>query len=264
MVNHTRRSMAGRDPHPAPDTIIPAGGTLALFSDVHGNRWALEAVLKDLGERYPSAVHCLGDLVGYGPDPNGVIALLRAHGIPSLLGNYDQGVAWETGDCGCYYPNAAARRLGDASYAYTVRVVSPENKAYLRTLPLERRLSWGDHTVHLVHGSPRRINEYLLRARDARTFERLAAAETADILCFGHTHEAWSQRHGRVLFVNVGSVGRPKEGDPRATYVVLRNGYNAQVEVDVHRVPYDVEAAARAVVAAGLPAELAAALREGR
>jgi predicted phosphodiesterase len=243
---------------------------IALFSDVHGNRLALEAVLADLAATHHGPVYCLGDLVGYGPDPNGVIDLLRERGIPSLLGNYDQGVAWETGDCGCYYADDEAKRIGDASYAYTVAEVTAQNKAYLRSLPRELYLELAGHRLHLVHGSPRRLNEYLLRDRDQRTYQRLAAAETADVLAFGHTHDPWVRRYGRVLFVNVGSVGRPKDGDPRAVYVVLsappaspRSG-EAPVEVEIRRVTYDVEAAARAVLAAGLPTELAQALREGR
>ena len=81
--------------------------TLALFSDVHGNSLALEAVLDDLGRREITAVYCLGDLVGYGPDPNRVIDLLRSRGVESILGNHDEGFAWETGDCGCFYGRVA-------------------------------------------------------------------------------------------------------------------------------------------------------------
>lgn len=236
----------------------------ALFSDVHGNRPALEAVLADIAAQGISTSYCLGDLVGYGADPNGVINVLRERGIPSLLGNYDEGVAWETGDCGCYYPDPEAKRIGEASYAFTVAAVTSDNKAYLRTLPRELHLAVAGASVHLVHGSPRRINEYLSRDRDERTYERLAAAETADVLCFGHTHDPWSRRYGGVLFVNVGSVGRPKDGDTRAAYVVLHAVFGAPVEVEIRRVDYDVEKAAQAVVAAGLPAALAEALRQGR
>ncbi len=197
---------------------------LALFSDVHGNRPALEAVLADLDSRGLARVFCLGDLVGYGPDPNGVIDVLRERGIPSLLGNYDEGVGWETGDCGCFYPDKAAEELGKASYAFTVAEVTADRKAYLRSLPREAHVKLGSEKVHLVHGSPRRINEYLLRDRDEKTYERLAASETDDVLAFGHTHQSWQRGFGRVLFVNVGTVGRPKDGDPRAGYAILTAG----------------------------------------
>jgi putative phosphoesterase len=236
---------------------------LALFSDVHGNRLALEAVLDDLRAREVARVYCLGDLVGYGADPNGVIGLLRSRGIESILGNYDEGVGWETGDCGCFYPDAEARRTGDASYAFTVATVTAENKAYLRSLPRELHLSLAGKKVHLVHGSPRRINEYLLRDRDERTYRRLAETEADEVLAFGHTHDPWFREFGGKLFVNSGSVGRPKDGDPRAIYVVLASNPGGPVDVEIRRVAYDVEAAAEAVIAAGLPPALADMLRRG-
>lgn len=246
--------------------------SVAVISDIHGNRLALEAVLADIARRDIEATYCLGDLVGYGPDPNGVIDVLRRAGIPSLLGNYDDGVGRETGDCGCYYATAEAERLGAASYAYTVAAVTPDRKAFLRDLPHERHIQIGATKVHLVHGSPRKINEYLMSARDERTFLRLAKAEADEALVFGHTHEQWHREYGGLLFVAVGSVGRPKDGDPRAMYTVLRTpalqpGSGAQpapaLEVEALRVAYDAEMVARAALAAGLPAELADAIRHG-
>jgi predicted phosphodiesterase len=237
--------------------------TLALFSDVHGNSLALEAVLDDLKAREISRAYCLGDLVGYGADPNGVIDLLRCRGVQSILGNYDEGIAWETGDCGCFYADAEAERIGQASYAFTAAEVTADRKAYLRTLPRELHVDLGGKQVHLVHGSPRRINEYLLRDRDERTYLRLAEAESDDVLAFGHTHDPWFRWYGKTLFVNVGSVGRPKDGDPRAAYVVLTASAETAIDVEIRRVEYDVEAAAKAVLAAGLPAALADMLRHG-
>jgi len=237
---------------------------LALFSDVHGNRLALEAVLDDLGRQAIDRVYCLGDLVGYGADPNGVIDLIRARGVLSILGNYDEGVGWETGDCGCFYPDDEARRIGEASYVYTVGEVTTDGKAFLRSLPRELHVELAGKRIHLVHGSPRRINEYLLRDRDERTFLRLAETETDHVVCFGHTHDPWARTYGGKLFVNAGSVGRPKDGDPRAAYVVLGGASGASIEVEIRRVVYDVQAAAEAVVAAGLPATLAEMLRRGR
>lgn len=236
---------------------------LALISDIHGNNLALRAALDDIRGQSVDATYCLGDLVGYGADPNGVIDLLRARDVPSILGNYDEGVAWETGDCGCSYPDDEARRIGEASYSFTVAEVTAERKVYLRSLPRERHVELAGKKVHLVHGSPRRINEYLLRDRDERTFLRLAEAETDDVLCFGHTHDPWFRWYGGKLFVNVGSVGRPKDEDARAAYIVLSCSPEGPSEVSIRRVVYDVEAAAQAVIAAGLPSALAEMLRHG-
>lgn len=237
---------------------------IALISDIHGNRTALRAVLDDVDRRGIERTYCLGDLVGYGPDPNGVIDLIRERDIPTITGNYDDGVGWERGGCGCFYATPEARRLGDLSYAFTVTEVTADRKAFLRELEHERRLTVDGVDIHLVHGSPRKINEYLLRDRDERTFLRLAEAETAAVLAFGHTHDPWAREYGGVLFVNVGSVGKPKDGDTRAMYSVLRVGPEEPVEVEVARVAYDVEAAAKEMVRVGLPAGLADALRSGR
>lgn len=235
---------------------------VAFFSDVHGNAAALRAVLDDLHARGIERVYCLGDLVGYGPDPNGVIELIRSAAIPTIAGNYDDGVAFERGACGCYYATAEARRIGEASYTFTAAAVTPANKAWLRELPRELRLTMAGLRFHLVHGSPRRLNEYLLEEREPRTFARIAAAVDADVLAFGHTHAFWCRRYDGVFFVNVGSVGRPKDGDPRAGYTIVRlNG--GTVEAELVRVSYDVDETARGVLAAGLPSELAESFRRG-
>ena len=242
--------------------------SIALLSDIHGNRLALEAVLEDLKARPVDAAFCLGDLVGYGPEPREAIHILREAAIPTVMGNYDEGIGWDKGDCGCYYATGRARDIGRASYDFTASAVGEKERAFLRELPRELFVPLGETTVHLVHGSPRRINEYLLPDRDKRTYLRLAAAERAAVLAFGHTHLAWHRKHGRVLFVNVGSVGKPKDGDPRAAYVVLHAQAQGEkprtaVKVEVRRVAYDIEAAAAAILAAGLPEDLAIALRTG-
>ena len=114
--------------------------TVAVFSDVHGNLTALQAVLADVRAHAVDRVYCLGDLVGYGPDPNGVIDTVREEGIPTIMGNYDEGVGFDLGHCGCFYPDAEAKRIGAASYEFTSRTVTAERKTYLRELPRELRL----------------------------------------------------------------------------------------------------------------------------
>jgi putative phosphoesterase len=126
----------------------------------------------------------------------------------------------------------------------------------MRDLPFDMRFTVGDAEVHLVHGSPRKVNEYLFDEKPARLYERLAAAEVADVLVFGHTHRPWMREHGGVLFVNCGSVGKPKDGDPRAAFAVLRPGA-AGIDATIERVDYDAAAVAREVAAAGLPEEYA-------
>ena len=280
-----------------PQSGMRERSTLALLSDIHGNAAALEAVLADLAERRVADVYCLGDLVGYGPEPNEVISLVRDANIPCVRGNYDDGVGFARGSCGCYYPDDEARAIGDASYQFTEGEVADDNREWLASLPDELRLERAGWRVRLVHGSPRRINEYLLVDRDERTFRRLAPEVDADVLAFGHTHQTWHRSYDGVLFVNVGSVGRPKDGDPRASYTLLRleeggprpaapgsaaaagratmtgtaasrpaarESRFAGASVEVVRVPYDVERTVRGVLAARLPGPLAYGFMIGR
>jgi len=110
--------------------------------------------------------------------------------------------------------------------------------------------------IHLVHGSPRKVNEYLFEDKPARLYERLATAETDPVLVFGHTHKPWVHEYGGVLFVNCGSVGKPKDGDPRGAFAVLTANADG-VEVTIERVPYDADMVAAEVRAVGLPGEFA-------
>ncbi len=234
-----------------------AGGagvsSLAFFSDVHANAAALRAVLADLEARRIERLYCLGGLIGYGPHPNEVIDLIRELKIPTIAGNYDDGVGFERGECGCYYPDAAARRIGDASYRFhrgrRLRAQQRVAPSASTGVPIQTE----GLRFHLVHGSPRRLNEYLLKEREPRTFERIAAAEEADVLVFGHTHVPWHRRYGGLLFVNAGSLGRPKDGDTRAAYTTVTVGPEGEPVVEVVRVPYDVEETATAIEKWGFP-----------
>jgi predicted phosphodiesterase len=126
----------------------------------------------------------------------------------------------------------------------------------MRGLPFDLHFEVGGIPVHLVHGSPRKVNEYLFEDKPASLYERLAAAEEDRALVFGHTHKPWVHEFGGVLFVNCGSVGKPKDGDPRAGFALLQAS-GGELDVTIQRVEYDAETAARDVAAAGLPSEYA-------
>jgi predicted phosphodiesterase len=234
---------------------------VAVLSDIHANLHALEAVWRDLEAQRPEAIYCLGDLVGYGAFPNEVVGFLRQSEIPTVLGNYDEGVGFDLHECGCAYRTAAERARGEASLQWSRAHTSPDHKAYLRSLVPNIRMGESRPTLLLVHGSPRKINEYVYEDRPAATFERLAALAGTDVLLFGHTHLPYVKRVGRTLFVNAGSVGKPRGGDPRAVYALVDLGRVPTVEF--RRVAYDAPAAAEAVRAAGLPAALAELLLSG-
>lgn len=229
---------------------------VAIFSDIHANLPALEAVLDDIAGHGITDHYCGGDLVGYGPHPDEVCERIAALEIPTIYGNYDHAIARDLDDCGCAYITPEDRALGQRSVEWTLRHTSRASKDFMHDLPFDLRFTVGDAQVHLVHGSPRKVNEYLFEDKPLSLYERLAAAEDADVLVFGHTHKPWSDVRGGMLFANSGSVGKPKDGDPRACWIELRPAEQS-VEVVVHRVDYDSETVADEVRAAGLPGEFA-------
>lgn len=262
---------------------------IALFSDIHANLPALEAVLADIDTRKIDAVYCLGDLVGYNVWPNEVIAQIRKRGIPTIAGNYDFGIGRESDDCGCAYREEAEKTMGKVSIAYTNQTIGDDERSYLRTLPTHIRVDfeldsntdqlWKQQkpvSLLLVHGSPRRVNEYLFEDRGDRSLGRILEGADADILCFGHTHKPFykvvsAEPEGQETYwrhaINIGSVGKPKDGDPRACYVILtidemaRPGGRNGVSVEFVRVIYDIERAAQAIEKSELPNPYATMLR---
>ena len=228
----------------------------AVITDVHANLPALEAALGRIDELGIERIYCGGDLVGYGPHPDEVCALIAQRRIPTIHGNYDYAIARDLDDCGCAYITPADRELGQRSVDWTLANTSSAAKAFMRELPFDLRLELDGVDVHLVHGSPRKVNEYLFEDKPASLYERLAAGETGDALVFGHTHRPWVRSHGGVLFVNCGSVGKPKDGDPRGSFAILEARSGA-LEVGIERVEYDAAAVAEEVRAAGLPVEFA-------
>jgi putative phosphoesterase len=228
----------------------------AVITDIHANLPALEAVLEAIERSDVDGVYWGGDLVGYGPHPNEVCALIEERAIPTIYGNYDYAIGRDLADCGCAYRDQHDRELGQLSVAWTLAHTDRRSKAFMRGLPFDLRFELGGKRVRLVHGSPRKVNEYLFADKPARTFERIAAGADCDVLVFGHTHQPWVREYGGVLFVNCGSVGKPKDGDPRAAFALL-DVDGERVAADIERVEYDAEAVARQLAEAGLPDEYA-------
>ncbi len=243
---------------------------IALFSDIHANAPALGAVVDDLQRAdavHPfDAVYCLGDLGGYASQPNEVQEMIVKHGYPTVLGNYDEGVGFERDDCGCHYVKPFDIEMSNVSFHWTRTHTTEAHKAWLRTLPREIRFEATGQRVLLCHGSPRETTEYLFKERSEgylRQFTSGGKADAhADVILFGHTHVPYHRVVDGVHFVNTGSVGRPKDGDPRAGYCVVTLD-EAGVTTEQVRVPYDVELACARLIEAGLPAYFAAYLRTG-
>lgn len=231
-------------------------GAVAVITDIHGNLPALDSALSRIEALDVERTYCGGDLVGYGPWPNEVCRAVEGRGIPTIYGNYDYAIGRDEEDCMCAYPDRHDRQLGELSVQWTLEHADRHSKDFMRGLPFDLRFELGGRRVRLVHGSPRKVNEYLFEDKPARTFERIARGADCDVLVFGHTHKPWVHEYGGVLFVNCGSVGKPKDGDRRGGFGVLEPGA-AGVEARIERFEYDAEFAAARVAEAGLPSEYA-------
>ena len=253
---------------------------IALFSDIHANLPAANAFFEDLDKREVDAVYCLGDLVGYNIWPNEIVEEIRKRKIPTIAGNYDSGIGTNSNECGCAYKTEEDRANGAVSISLTNELISDKNRKFLRDLPVHIKVEFqlnGDRlNLLLVHGSPRKINEYLFEDRAEKSLKRILEDANADILCFGHTHKPYHRilnsgteqnpyyRHA----INLGSIGKPKDGDPRGCYVILEIDEMSTVKnpesihVDFIRFEYDVEKAARAVEDSRLPNIYAQNLRK--
>jgi putative phosphoesterase len=231
-------------------------GPVAVITDIHGNLPALQAALARIEKLGIETIYCGGDLVGYGPHPNEVCALIEDRGIPTIYGNYDYAIGRDLDDCGCAYITPHDRELGQLSVIWTLANTDQRSKDFMKGLSFDLHFGVGEHHVHLVHGSPRKVNEYLFEDKPASLYERLAGNEHDQVLVFGHTHKPWVHDFGGVRFVNCGSVGKPKDGDPRGAFAILTAGVDT-VDVTIERVEYDADGVAADVRAAGLPSEFA-------
>ncbi len=229
----------------------PAEG-VAVISDVHAN---LEALREVLPRTDGMEVYCLGDLVGYGANPNEVVDALRERKVQALMGNHDHAVA--TGDTGMF--NARAAMAAE----WTARVLTGPNLAYLRSLPRELRLRLGGEEGYLTHGSPDdTLWEYVDPRTHSQLFGHYLERLRARFIGLGHTHVPFVSEEGGGTVFNPGSVGQPRDGDRRASYSVLSVAGGA-VKVNNLRVKYDYEGAALKIRAAGLPGQFADRLRTG-
>jgi predicted phosphodiesterase len=244
---------------------------LALISDIHANAPALDAVLRDIAARPGiAATYHLGDLVGYAPWPDEVVATLRREGIPGVAGNYDSTVATDYKHCGCRYEDPRQEELSHLSYAWTRAHVTAETKRYLGGLPFRIDIRpLGGHasgpTIILIHGNQVLNTVYVTDDRPDDFLAKMGmgvGARSGDVVCFGHTHIPWHRVVDGVHFVNTGSVGRPKDGNWRACYAVLDVDATT-VSANFVRVEYDVESAATAILSSDLPDDFAEYLRTG-
>jgi putative phosphoesterase len=226
----------------------------------------MEVVANHILDQTYDGIYCLGDIGGYAAEPNDVQLVVQEMECPTIMGNYDESVGNNLDDCGCHYIKPFDIEMSNISFLWTREHTTETNKAWLRELPREIRLEIEGRRVLLCHGSPASTTEYLFENRSDGYLRKFTPGGKqdahADVIVFGHTHVPYHRVVDGIDFVNTGSVGRPKDGDPRAGYCVLTIDGNS-VSSEQIRLPYDVERTCARLVEAGLPEYFADYLRTG-
>lgn len=217
---------------------------IGVISDIHGNKVALDAVLADMPD--VDALVCSGDVVGYNPWHADCVETLIERSVPTVAGNHDRAVAGE----GRFGFNS----MGNAGVAHAREQLTDDQRAWLADLPETRRLF--DERVQVVHGHPNNPDRYTYPEEFGPELR-----EDEEVLVLGHTHVQHHERYGDGVVMNPGSVGQPRDGDPRAAYALLDLDTLAVTE---HRVEYDIGWVVDAVEQAGLPQRIGSRLRDGR
>jgi putative phosphoesterase len=217
---------------------------VAVISDIHANLPALEAVLADIERQAVAQVFCAGDLVGQGPHPNQVVSRVRKAGIPSILGNQEIELRTLAG---------RARPDPKRHMLWTIAVLKRKNREYLLGLPADREVEVGGARVLIVHGSPHGTFDTMHPSLTAHTLRAWfpAGTQRPDALVGGHTHVPFVRTVDGMLVVNAGTVGRPFDGDPRASWALLEFE-KGRLRARIRRVEYPVEETVRAMRKIGM------------
>jgi len=222
---------------------------IALLSDIHANEPALQAVLSDLSKDAVDLVICIGDIVGYGPDPAACVSLMREHADSCVAGNHDREA--NTPERYSGHPTAGP------GLKHTYEQLDDDELAWLDELPERRRLQEDSITVAHSHPDPVHTDRYVY----PEDFSTVGTTVDTDLLAMGHTHVQGAETVEGTLVVNPGSVGQPRDGDPGAAYAVVDTDDQS---ADLRRVDYDIDEVRDRVQATGLPDEAWERLKEGR
>lgn len=208
----------------------------AVIGDIHGNIYALEAVYEDIKNKNIDFVISTGDLVGYMMYPNEVIEFLKKNKIASIQGNHDKFIAKgnKIQDISVFSQDEVQK---NASEIYTNYVLKDENREFLRNLPEEIRIRKNNFNVLIVHGSPRKIDEYLYE--NGENLLEITKDFSENVIISGHTHIPYVKKVEDKYFINAGSVGKPKHGNPKSTYVIV--DLDEEIKVTIEEVSYNYE-----------------------
>lgn len=237
---------------------------LAFFGGIYSNAHSLRSAVADVRRWGADALYALGDFGAFGPHPDRIFPILIESGAQMIQGNYEESLSTGAADCHCGYTDPRDNHFAQISYDYTFEKTSEQWKRWMGTLPRTRRFKVGGRRVLLVHGSPRRINEFLWESTSPVVFlEKLLDDFAADVLVCTHTGLHWTRRlpSGRLV-VNAGVLGRPAN-DGRTNVWYTRLTFAEQVEVEFVPVVYDHEALAREMEAEKLPQEFIETIRTG-
>ena len=226
---------------------------IAAFGGAYANPYALEAMLADARERGCERIFSLGDLGGFGAECDAIWPLLVEHGVESIAGNYDVAIGRGDPDCGCGYADERDNHFAQLMYDHTRASTSAGFASWMGSLPAERRERIGGADVHMVHGSPLAVNDFLWESLSDDELRMRLSTSGAEVLLCTHTGIPWQRRVGGCLVVNVGAVGRPaNDGRPETWYAVLDLDHGS-VSAELVPVAYDWRAQAASMRAAGLP-----------
>ncbi len=230
---------------------------VAVFGGVYNNHYALQALIDDARKRGAERLYCLGDLGGFGPNPEKVWPLLVEHDVRVLQGNYEESLSTGHEDCNCGYTDPRDNHFAELSYRYTAERCSDDFKAWMGELPRRRRIRVGERELLLVHGSPRRVNEFLFESTAPVPFlEVMLDRERCDGVLCTHSGLHWHRRlpSGRDL-VNVGVIGRPANDGRTNVWYALLEADGSELGVELVPLAYDHEALAAEMRAEELPEE---------
>jgi len=228
---------------------------IAVISDIHANVYALMNVLEDIDNEKVDTIICLGDLVGYGPHPNEVISIIRSRNILCIKGNYDSSVVDNE------YSYIRETPINSFSLPWAVHELREENRIFLENLPSTITLNIANKNLLFVHGSPNKINEYLFK--DGDNTLNIMNSISSDVLICAHTHIPEIKEFANKVYVNCGSIGKPKIGRPNITYCILNINKQEGMKVQIKEIPYEFNKIVKDMTILDFPKELIHSFENG-